>query len=79
MYHALRACAFLFHEGDDYQEHSKLPLQIPKDFDVGIDWQNKLKKARLARNKADYEAYPKSDRAWETIAKTIMISIVAGL
>ena len=67
----MRACAFICHEGDDYEEHSKLPLNIPPDFDTAVDWQNKLKDARLARNNADYEAYPKSDRAWQKTAEVI--------
>lgn len=71
MYHAMRACAYIFHEGDDHQEHSKLPLNIPKGFDNTVDWQNKLKDARLARNRADYEAYPKSDQAWRKVALAI--------
>jgi hypothetical protein len=71
MYHAMRSCVFIFHDGDDHQEHSVLPLHIPQDFDSGVDWQNKLKNARLARNKADYEPYPKSDRAWQKTAATI--------
>jgi uncharacterized protein (UPF0332 family) len=68
MYHAMRSCVFISYEGDDHQEHSELPLNIPKDFDPGVDWQNKLKNARLSRNRADYEAYPKTEKAWESTA-----------
>ncbi len=69
MYHAMRACVFLAYPGDDHQDHSKLPLNIPKDFDpTGIDWQGKLKDARLARNRADYEPYPKANTAWRITA-----------
>ena len=57
MYHAMRACAFLFYEGDDHEDHSKLPLHIPQDF-PNKSWQQTLKDARLARNIADYEPYP---------------------
>jgi uncharacterized protein (UPF0332 family) len=64
MYHALRACAFIHHKGDDFEEHSVLPLKLPGDFDPGGNWQNRLKNARLLRNRADYDAYPKSDKAW---------------
>ncbi len=71
MYHAMRACAFLYHQGDDYESHSNLPLNIPTDFDPPTDWQNKLKNARLLRNRADYEAYPRSDAAWRKHAVTI--------
>jgi len=69
MYHAMRACVFLAYPGDDHQDHSKLPLNIPKDFDpTGTDWQGKLKDARLARNRADYEPYPKANTAWRIMA-----------
>lgn len=64
MYQALRACLYLSHEGDDHQEHSKLPQFIPKDFAPGEDWQTKLKNARMMRNRADYDPYPKSDMAF---------------
>jgi hypothetical protein len=48
MYHAMRASVFIDKEGDDHEEHSKLPLQVPMDFDpMGVDWQIKLKDARL--------------------------------
>jgi uncharacterized protein (UPF0332 family) len=72
MYHAMRACVFLAYPGDDCQEHSKLPSNIPNDFDpAGIDWQNKLKDARLARNRADYEPYPNKNAAWRGTALAI--------
>lgn len=57
MYHAMRASVYLFYEGDDYQEHIKLPQHIPADF-PGAGWQQILKDARLARNAADYDPYP---------------------
>ena len=65
MYHAMRACAFVFHGGDDHQEHGKLPLHIPGDFPSGANWQNMLRNARVLRNRADYEPYPKSNIAWK--------------
>ena len=68
MYHAMRACVFVFHGGDDYQEHSKLPSHIPKDFPPGTPWSNMLKDARDLRNRADYEPYPKSNMAWKSDA-----------
>ena len=71
MYRALRACAFIYHQGDDFEEHSQLPLNLPKDFDPPINWQNRLKNARLLRNRADYEAYPKSDASWRRHAVAI--------
>lgn len=65
MYHAMRACVFVFHGGDDYQEHGKLPLHIPSDFPSEANWQNMLRNARVLRNRADYEPYPKSNVAWK--------------
>ena len=65
MYHAMRACVFVFHGGDDHQEHGKLPLHIPGDFPPGPNWQNMLRIARVLRNRADYEPYPKSNIAWK--------------
>ena len=64
MYHAMRACVFVFHGGDDYQEHRELPSHIPTDFPSGVLWSNVLKDARYHRNRADYEPYPKSSAPW---------------
>lgn len=71
MYHAMRACIFVFHKGDDYQEHSKLQSHIPNDFPPGPNWQNILKDARDLRNRADYEPYPKSNIAWRQCALSL--------
>jgi uncharacterized protein (UPF0332 family) len=68
MYHALRATAFFANRGDDHQEHSKLPQGIPADFPDRARWENDLKGARLDRNRADYEPYPKNDLMFETTA-----------
>jgi len=64
MYHVMRACAFIFHRGDDYEDHRELPKNLPTDFDRGVNWQNKLKDARTIRNSADYDPYPKADTSW---------------
>src|ERR1700730_12474750 len=72
MYHAMRACVLLWNPGDDHEEHNKLPLHIPPDFDQKkVNWQVKLKDARLARNRADYEPYPKANTAWRGVAITL--------
>lgn len=71
MYHAIRACSYVSHGGDDYQEHRVLPQQIPSDFAVGEDWQSKLKNARAIRNQADYDSYPKSDNAFKVDALSL--------
>ena len=71
MYHAMRACVFVSHQGDDFEKHSKLPQYIPDDFPSGHNWQNMLKNARDVRNRADYEPYPKSNVAWKPDALTL--------
>lgn len=68
MYHAVRAVVFIHHSGDDYQEHSKLPGFIPNDFPQKEHWENELKNARLERNKADYDPYPKNNRNFQDAA-----------
>jgi uncharacterized protein (UPF0332 family) len=68
MYHALRATAFFVHEGDDHEEHSKLPSGIPADFPDRANWENDLKNARYERNRADYDPYPKNDLMFRTVA-----------
>lgn len=73
MYHAMRACSYVFHGGDDHQEHRKLPQEIPNDFASGEDWQTKLKNARALRNQADYDPYPKSDHAFQSDALSLKV------
>jgi len=72
MYHLFRAVSFAFHEGDDFEQHSKLPQGIPADFPTSDVWKNNLKTARLKRNKADYEPYPKDDLLFEPDAVEIV-------
>jgi uncharacterized protein (UPF0332 family) len=79
MYHAMRAAAFVFHRGDDYQDHSTLYVNIPKDFPNAGTWQNSLKDARLARNAADYDPYPRSERHWRQHATAIQGDAVSLL
>ena len=66
MYHAIRACVFVNHQGDDYERHSDL-LKYNKlsGFPSNLNWQNILKDARELRNRADYDPYPKSNIAWK--------------
>jgi uncharacterized protein (UPF0332 family) len=71
MYHSLRACVYIYNMGDDFQEHSKLPLKIPADFPQSMEWQIKMKNARLTRNRADYEPFPRSDRVWQRNANNL--------
>jgi uncharacterized protein (UPF0332 family) len=59
MYHAMRAVAFQYHKGDDFEEHSTLSSKgVPKDFPQSALASNALKNARILRNEADYEQYP---------------------
>lgn len=72
MYHALRATAFFANGGDDYEEHSKLPSGIPRDFPDRHNWENDLKNARYDRNRADYDQYPKNDLIFAPIAAQLI-------
>ena len=74
MYHAMRAATFVFHGGDDFEEHSKLPLNLPADFPDKSKWQTALKDARLARNAADYDPYPRSNSSWQIKATSLKIT-----
>ena len=79
MYHAARACVFLENQGDDFQEHTVLPSHLPAQLDSAIDWSLKLNEARLLRNRADYESYPKSIYAWRQHAEEIRVDTSALL
>jgi uncharacterized protein (UPF0332 family) len=72
MYHAIRAVVFFSHGGDDHEEHSALPKHIPPDFPERARWENKLKNARLERNRAEYDPYPKSEKAYAGAATDIL-------
>lgn len=71
MYHGMRAAAYLFHGGDDHQEHKELPQHTPTDFPNAPVWQNSLKNARELRNQADYDPYPRSDKFWRPVAQAL--------
>jgi uncharacterized protein (UPF0332 family) len=73
MYHALRATAFFYHQGDDHEEHSKLPSGIPADFENREHWENDLKNARYERNRADYDPYPKNDLMFRSTADQLIL------
>ena len=68
MYHAVRSVAFAAHGGDDFEAHDKLPGHLPADFADRALWENRLKTARLDRNRADYEPYPKRDASFRAAA-----------
>jgi uncharacterized protein (UPF0332 family) len=72
MYHAMRAVVYFAERGDDYEEHSNLPKHVPQDFPEKSKWENELKKARLERNRADYDPYPITDRAFSSTARATL-------
>lgn len=72
MYHALRSATFLGHGGDDHEQHTVLPSKLPVDFPDHKKWQNALKNARLERNRADYDPYPRQDEHFEQAAEAVL-------
>lgn len=64
MYHAARSIVFFVHGGDDHESHQNVPKNLPQDFVDRARWENEIKTARLERNRADYDPYPKGDRAF---------------
>jgi len=71
MYHAMRSAAYLFHGGDEHQEHKILPGKTPDDFPNASYWENRLKDVRDLRNRADYDPYPKSPAASVKLAASL--------
>ncbi|MEY1590689.1 HEPN domain-containing protein [Burkholderia sp. Bmkn7] len=72
MYHAARASTYLSYGGDDHEEHSALPGKLPTDFPDYEQWRNKLKMARLERNRADYDPYPVNEAEFEEICLSLI-------
>ena len=72
MYHAARAATFLSYGGDDHEQHTVLPSKLPQDFPDQKRWQNALKNARLERNRADYDPYPRRDDEFEHSAMALL-------
>lgn len=72
MYHAMRAAAYQFHQGDDHENHSKLgDTGVPTDYPNRSIAQNTLKNARLLRNEADYDPYPSSTKYFKAVEKNL--------
>jgi len=71
MYHTCRGLVFFDTQGDDHQEHSELPKHLPADFPARATWENTIKNARLERNRADYEPYPRRDASFAVRAKDV--------
>lgn len=61
LYHAARASSYISFGGDDHEQHTVLPTKFPADFPDADIWRNRLKDARLERNRADYDPYPSGD------------------
>jgi len=72
LYHTFRAVVFYMHGGDDHESHSKLPLELPNDLPNRATWQNAMKSARLERNKADYDPYPRVSADFLPVAKQMI-------
>jgi len=72
MYHALRSATFICYGGDDHEQHTVLPSKLPFDFPNHDRWQNALKNARLERNRADYDPYPRRDEMFESAAQSLI-------
>lgn len=72
MYHAARAATYISFGGDDHEEHSALPSKMPSDLPNLEQWRNKLKNARLERNRADYDPYPKDEAEFEETCSTLI-------
>jgi hypothetical protein len=68
MYHLLRTVSYHSHGGDDYEGHDVLPGKIPAAFPNRGSWEHDLKLARLERNRADYEPYPRKDNQFQPTA-----------
>lgn len=69
MYHAARTISFVVHTGDDNQDHRDLHKGIPDEFPDSERWRNDLKEARLRRNEADYDPYPKLDDEFADVSR----------
>ena len=77
MYHHTRALVYFMHGGDDHEAHSKVATGIPNDFNDKADWQNKLRNARLDRNRADYDPFPLADGSYKPSAQRVMVDALA--
>ncbi|WP_084356823.1 HEPN domain-containing protein [Mycolicibacterium wolinskyi] len=76
MYHAARAICFGHHRGDNYQKHSVLPNNLPASLPNAARWANELNDARLVRNMADYDLYPRNASDW--MNDSVSLSVVAS-
>jgi hypothetical protein len=79
MYHAARTVAYVFHQGDDHEGHMALHNALPGDFPDVDRWKNNLKDARVRRNEADYEPYPKPDSDFAAVARSQLVTATSFL
>lgn len=77
MYHALRSATFIYYGGDDHEQHTVLATKLPNDFPDKAKWENSLKSARLERNRADYDPYPRRDQQFEKTAQDVIADATA--
>jgi uncharacterized protein (UPF0332 family) len=73
LYHIFRAVVFYSSGGDDHEKHPELPKHIPADFPDSANWSNKLKSARLERNKADYEPQATTAESGKEIMRSLIV------
>lgn len=72
MYHSMRAASFQSLGGDDHEQHTVLSQKgVPNDYPNPSLASNELKNARLLRNEADYEQYPKASSYFKAAAKDL--------
>lgn len=76
MYHAARAIVYGHHNGDDYQRHNVLPGHLPPSLPNVARWTSELDSARLVRNMADYDLYPRAAADWRN--DSVSIAVVAS-
>jgi uncharacterized protein (UPF0332 family) len=74
MYHAARSVVFRKERGDDHEAHAELPKHLPGDFPDRNNWENKIKSARLDRNRADYDPYPTRDIEFSKTAQQALVT-----
>lgn len=71
MYHAARAVVFAEVGGDDHEQHSVLPANLPSSLPDRASRAAKLTDARALRNEADYDLYPLGQPDWEQDARAL--------
>ncbi len=70
-YHAVRSVVFAATRGDDFSQHGVISAHLPPELPDVAKIKTFVEDARLLRNQADYEPYPKSDAHWEQDARRL--------